>query len=81
MHNNITLKSQQMTNRLNLMKATNIIWVTDGEIVDLPSKVIIPSEIENDEDAMINYLSDTYGFLVESFTLPMDGDDKDLGKK
>ena len=81
MHNNITLKSQQMTNRLNLMKATNIIWVTDGEIVDLPSEVIIPSNIEDDEDAMINYLSDTYGFLVESFTLPMDGDDKDFGEK
>ena len=63
------------------MKATNIIWATDGEIVDLPSEVIIPSDIEDDEDAMINYLSDTYGFLVESFTLPMDGDDKDFGEK
>lgn len=58
------------------MKATNIKWVTDGEDIELPTEVEIPTEIE-DDDAITDYLSDTYGFLVESYSLPMDDNDRD----
>ena len=43
------------------MKATDIIWETDGVDVDLPTEVEIPTEIEDDDDAITDYLSDTYG--------------------
>jgi hypothetical protein len=56
------------------MKATNIKWVTDGEDVTLPSEVEIPSQIEGDDDAIADYLSDAYGWLVDSFSLPTDED-------
>lgn len=59
------------------MKATDIIWVTDGEDVELPTEVEIPVEIEGDDDAITDYLSDTYGFLVEGYALPMDDNDRD----
>jgi hypothetical protein len=59
------------------MKATNIKWVTDDEDVTLPSEVEIPSIIEDDDDAIADYLSDTYGWLVEGFSLPMDNNDRD----
>ncbi len=59
-----------------MRKAININWDTDGEVVDLPSEVILPDEIGNcgaecgckdwkECDSAIadinNYLSDTYG--------------------
>lgn len=59
------------------MKATDIKWVTDGEDVQLPSEVEIPSQLEGDDDAIADYLSDTYGWLVEGFSLPMDNNDRD----
>lgn len=49
------------------MKATNIEWVTDGYEIDLPKEVYIPSRI--DEDFIADYLSDEFGFLVESFNI------------
>ena len=54
------------------MKVTNIIWETDGFEVDLPTEV----EVENDldDDAIAGYLSDTYGWLVISFSLPCNGE-------
>jgi hypothetical protein len=58
------------------MKATDIIWETDGKEIDLPTEVEIPSNIE-DDDAICDYLSDTYGFLVISFALPMTDNDID----
>ena len=60
------------------MKATRIKWVTDGEDVNLPSEVEIPQTIaECGDDAITNYLSDSYGFLVEEYALPMDDNDRD----
>ena len=60
------------------MKATNIKWwVIDGIDVNLPTEVEIPKDIEDDDDAITDFLSDEYGFLVESFSLPMDDDDID----
>jgi hypothetical protein len=47
------------------MKIKNITWETDGEEVDLPTEVDLPNGIEPDDDDAINdYLSDTYGWLV-----------------
>ena len=46
-------------------------WDTDGEDPDalnLPSCVIIPSEAEEDDDTIGDYLSELTGFCVESYT-------------
>ena len=60
------------------MKATNIKWVTDGAEVNLPSEVEIPQTIaDSGDDAITDYLSDSYGFLVEGYALPMDDNDRD----
>lgn len=57
------------------MLVTNIKWETDGEIVDLPTEVEVDNDMDDDEIA--DYLSDTYGWLVNSFALPMDNNDRD----
>lgn len=63
------------------MKAINIKWETDGEKVSLPTTVIFPDGIvniqcckdwqncENNSESVNNYLSDTFGFLVEDYTI------------
>lgn len=57
------------------MLVTDIIWDTDGEIVALPTEVEVEDGLSDDEVA--DYLSDTYGWLVFSFALPMDDDGRD----
>ena len=57
------------------MKVSDIKWVTDGEVVELPTEVEVNDDLSDDEIA--DYLSDTYGWLVDSFSLPMDDDDID----
>ncbi len=57
------------------MKVSNIKWVTDGEVVELPTEVEVADNL--DDDQIADYLSDTYGWLVEGFALPMDDDDID----
>ena len=57
------------------MLVSRIIWVTDGEDVKPPTEVEVPDGYSDDEVA--DYLSDTYGWLVEGFALPMDDDDVD----
>jgi hypothetical protein len=49
------------------MLVTDIVWDTDGEKVELPTEVEIPNDIEEDEIA--DYLSDEYGWCVESFNV------------
>jgi hypothetical protein len=52
------------------MKAVDIIWETDGEEIDLPTEVELPSDFErDDEDAITDYLSDEYGWLVISYEI------------
>ena len=46
---------------------TDIDWETDGEDVELPSSVMVPSDLEEDEIA--DYLSDNYGWLVNGFVM------------
>ena len=49
------------------MKITNIIWDTDGEIVEnLPKEVELPENTNIDDVA--DWLSDNYGWCVESFS-------------
>lgn len=50
-----------------VIKVTDIFWDTDDETVDLPSSVEITDSIDLDSDAIADYLSDKYGFLVEGF--------------
>ena len=57
------------------MIVSDIKWVTDGEVVELPTEVEVNDDLSDDEIA--DYLSDTYGWLVEGFALPMDDDDVD----
>jgi hypothetical protein len=57
------------------MKVSDIKWETDGEVVDLPTEVEVEDGMSDDEIA--DYLSDTYGWLVDGFSLPMDDDDID----
>lgn len=57
------------------MKVSDIIWETDGEEIDLPTEVEVDDNMSDDE--ITDYLSDTYGWLVISFALPMDNDDRD----
>lgn len=50
------------------MKITGITWETDGlepEELDLPTEVELPEDVDADDDDAINdFLSDTYGWLV-----------------
>ena len=49
------------------MKITNITWETDGlepEELGLPTEVELPKDIDANDDAINDYLSDTYGWLV-----------------
>lgn len=57
------------------MLVSRIKWETDGEVVNLPTEVEVDDNMSDDEIA--DYLSDTYGWLVDSFSLPMDNDDID----
>lgn len=58
------------------MKATNIIWDTDGEDISLPSEIEIPEGM-TDEDEISDFLSDTTGFCHEGFVLEFD-DPRDI---
>lgn len=57
------------------MKVSDIKWETDGEAINLPSEVEVNDNMSDEEIA--DYLSDKYGWLVESFSLPMNDDDVD----
>lgn len=47
--------------------AFNIDWDTENDDLDLPNEVEIPNEI--DEEMIADYLSDTYGFCINSFNI------------
>lgn len=49
------------------MRAINISWCTDDAPVTLPTEVIIPKGIH--EEAVADWLSDQYGFLINSFSI------------
>jgi hypothetical protein len=52
------------------MKVTrvyDITWETDGEEIDLPTEVELPRDFGDDDDAIADFLSDEYGWLVISY--------------
>lgn len=53
------------------MKAINISWDIDSknELELLPTEIIIPSNIEDDEELISDYLSDETGFCHKGFEL------------
>ena len=52
------------------MKAINIKWDTDDQVVDLPTEVEIPKGCFEEEVA--DYLSDEYGYCVFNFDIDDD---------
>ena len=54
-------------------KATNIVWETDGEEIDLPTEIELPYTMDvEDESAIIDYLSDETGWLVISYDIELE---------
>ena len=49
------------------MKAINIKWDTDDQVVDLPTEVEIPEGCS--EDDVADCLSDEYGYCVFNFDI------------
>lgn len=53
-----------------MIVVSDIIWDTDCEKdLNLPDEVRIADEMEIEEDEIADYLSDEYGFCVESFII------------
>jgi len=58
-----------------MLKAININWETDGENVNLPTEVKIPTEIakiykkDRNDYVITDWLSDEFGWLVKSFDI------------
>lgn len=55
------------------MRATNIIWDTDGDgeiALSLPNEIKLPQNL--DKDCVADYLSDQTGWLVESYDIEPD---------
>ena len=52
---------------MKVTRAYDIVWETDGEDVNLPTEVELPRDFGDDDDAITNYLSDEYGWLVISY--------------
>ena len=57
------------------MLVSDIIWETDGQEIDLPNEVEVKDGL--DDDAIADYLYDTYGYLVTTFAVPMTDNDVD----
>lgn len=49
-----------------MVRLYNIDWDTDGEQVDLPTEVIVE---KMDDDLYADYLSDRFGWCVNSFSI------------
>ena len=59
-----------------MKKAYDIDWETDGQDVDLPVEVELPEDIDTDAIGEVeDYLSDEYGYLVNSFEIYDDEED------
>ena len=51
---------------------SDIVWDTDGDNpkdLNLPDEVRIADEMDIEDDEIADYLSDEYGFCVESFII------------
>jgi hypothetical protein len=65
-----------------MTKLINIKWETDGEEIDLPSSLTLPENVEPEEEAINNWLSNTYGWLVSSYNIiqPTENLSQKIGK-
>ena len=52
-----------------MKKAINIKWETDGNKIDLPTEVKLPDYIIKEDYDIADYLSNKYGWLVNSFEI------------
>jgi hypothetical protein len=64
-----------------MIMAKNINWETDGEDIELPQDVELPDGVvdttcckdwqncENNSESVNNYLSDTYGWLINDYDI------------
>lgn len=53
------------------VRITDIVWDTDGQVVDLPEEVTVDTAAEGIDDIdaqMADWLSDQYGWCVTSFS-------------
>jgi hypothetical protein len=57
------------------MLVSDIIWDTEGQDVNLPKDVEVEEGLSNEE--IETYLSDTYGYCVCAYSVPMTDDDVD----
>lgn len=57
------------------MLITKIKWYADDEDVDLPNKVEVPDEFDEDYEGIADYLLDKYGFCVKTFLVDMKDDE------
>lgn len=60
-HHDATFESKRVV--------TNIKWDTDDEEVDLPNQMVIPDDIDDDADAIGDYLSDETDFCHFGFNI------------
>lgn len=58
-----------------MVTITNITWETDNQDVTLPTEVEVEEHLSSEEIA--EYLSNLYGYLVDSFAMPITDDDID----
>ena len=56
--------AQKRWERLLETRTVKVIWQTDGEEVELPEIVKLPDDLDLTNEAISNYLSDEYGWLV-----------------
>ena len=58
-----------------MVTITNITWETDNQDVALPKEVEVEEHLSSEEIA--EYISNLYGYLVDSFAMPITDDDID----
>ena len=65
----ITLQQLQLGGNDKIMRiATNIIWDTDDSEITLPTEIIIPVDMDDEED-ISNYLSFVTGFCHKGYNI------------
>ena len=56
--------AQKRWEKLLETRTVRVVWETDGEEVELPETVKLPDDLDLTNEAISNYLSDEYGWLV-----------------
>ena len=56
--------AQKRWQKLLETRTVQVVWETDGEKVELPETVKLPDDLNLTNEAILNYLSNEYGWLV-----------------